>query len=153
RTELKTLNQTRCQPPLPGPGADGWHRLLPTLFHYAERGRAQRRAGRLARGTIAGDESLDDQVGAEAGSTAADVEWPEPLPLEAVTVPPFPIAVLPPEAPASAQRRQPTHEQVRGRAGDSQSRQASVARARRGALPPQATRTVHGQHPKSGVFL
>src|SRR5262245_12012488 len=84
RAELEELNRTRCQPPLPGPGPEGWHRLLSTLARYAERGRAQRRAERLARGTIASEESIDDQ--AEPGTTSPDEVWPEPVSLEAATV-------------------------------------------------------------------
>jgi hypothetical protein len=48
--------------------------------------------------------------------------------------------VLPTEAPASTQRRLTTHEQIRGRAGDSQSR-CQRAQARRGAPPCRQ----HGQ--------
>src|SRR5262249_44332687 len=83
--ELEILNKTRCTPPLPEEGTAGWHRLLPTLFRYADRGRVRARADRHARGTI-GLNDVEDLTGDDLGSTA-DTEptrtWPAPLEPEA----------------------------------------------------------------------
>jgi hypothetical protein len=94
RAELDVLNRTRCRPPLPGPGPDGWHRLLSTLKGYAKKGRAARRAEARTQTTTSPDEPIDDQT--ETGPDATDREWPDPLPLEAAVVPPFPLSALPP---------------------------------------------------------
>jgi hypothetical protein len=93
QAELDHLNRTRCQPPLPGPGPDGWHRLLTTLFRYAKRGRAERR--QQARQATADAGPADDQTG-DTGSIAMGSDWPDPLPLDTLAVPPFPSDMLPP---------------------------------------------------------
>jgi replicative DNA helicase len=90
RAFLEVANQEQCQPPLPGPGKDGWHRLLPTFAQWSANGRARHRAEARARATIA-DEPVDDQI-----ETVAEAEWSEPLPLDRLPVPPFPLEVLPP---------------------------------------------------------
>jgi len=83
--ELETLNKTRCTPPLPEEGTAGWHRLLPTLFRYAARGRARARSDRQARGTI-GLNNVEDLTGDDLEPTV-DTEptrtWPAPLEPEA----------------------------------------------------------------------
>jgi hypothetical protein len=95
RAELDVLNRERCRPPLPGPGPDGWHRLLPSLIRYAKRDRQARRAGARARQATAEDPAEDrTEVGPEIMMDEPD--WPEPLPLEPRSVPPFPIDTLPP---------------------------------------------------------
>jgi hypothetical protein len=88
RAALDALNRDRCRPPLPGPGPEGWHRLLPTIFRYTKCGRAERR--RMAQTVGSAVDTAEDRT------TDADAEWPDPLPLEATPVPPFPVNVLPP---------------------------------------------------------
>src|SRR5262249_12994086 len=83
--ELEILNKTRCTPPLPEEGTAGWHRLLPTLFRYAARGRARARADREARGAI-GRNNVDDFTGDGLGTQVATEPtrtWPAPLEPEA----------------------------------------------------------------------
>jgi hypothetical protein len=93
-TELAELNRTRCDPPLPKDGDEGWHRLLGTIRGYAKKARTARRAEARARETVSPDEPVDDQ--AEPDTDATDLEWSDPVSLEAAVVPVFPLSTLPP---------------------------------------------------------